>query len=327
MAITYDFGNKFEQSASYSSGNRATATQHRQPFNCIVTDPADGNFDPKTITPEMVLEQGHTQGDIPVPGLSVWTDGTDVDIFSICNGQRVSRHATNPGIFEGESTYQSQPFLGVSAISLVPKSIQAAVANYYAIWELSYREAREVMYEDLTTPTPQVCRLPTGSYFTQPFYDRNAAQSYLITQLEDGIGTTDLEDRAWSVNSATYQGAAPGWWMVEGIAAQRVRVPITGNAVHESFLVQYQIKKHHKRTWWDERALFDYYHLAQAGDSPADKVGNYDKNSLSMIELMLETNGTLRDPVANPTPAYTTFKDLKEVDFNTFIRPNTNPLP
>jgi hypothetical protein len=328
MAVTYDFGKMRNHSAGYSSSNRATSATHRQPWNCVVHDPANPSFDPRTISPEQVMEQGVTQGDLPATGLSVWTDGIDVDVFSICTGKTCTRDGRNAGYFTGEASYQSPAFVGVSELTLAPRTIAASVDNYYAIYELAFTEHQEVLYEDFDTP-PKPCRLPTGTYFTQPFFEHIAGQSYLITQLEDLVGVDDIEDRVWRVNSTAWTNAPGGQgtighWLIENVQVQRARVPISGNALHETFICQYRVKYNPIRPWWDRRALFDHYYNTTPND-PTTRTAKLDDPPRSIIEIMLETDGTER--TGQTTPAYLTFKHLRETDFNSFFRPNSNPLP
>lgn len=340
MAYTFKFrSGRGSRGMEIGASSGAVQNRYRVPWMCEVG--TDANDQLRLMEAQGVIAALNT-GLFTEPAAAAWPndgcyytyDATNevdykVDPWALCNSQICRRDETNLSLWHGETTYAGIPFRGVSAQEMQPVDIQADVGGYGSLmeWELN-SDQEEVLYEDLDTP-PKKCRLPTDTYYTEPFIERINAYTYRFTQLEDGVTQDVLADRLWRVsNEASWYldpgGGKAGQYLIDQINAKKVQVPISGNTEHRTYLTSYRVQHNPIRTWQDRRALFDYYYNKAAND-PSSRTLFVDDSGRTLVESMIEKDGTKRDP-AQTTPAYETYNVYKEISFS-FIRQPINTIP
>lgn len=329
MAVEYELRYGRDDGGSITVGGERTSLAYSRPFQCIVTDPVDPTFNPKHVR---WIDVAYAAG-LPNVNRTVWDDialqppalGL-VDPWSVCTRKTAKRHPTRMDLFEGELNWDSVPFLHVADNYLTPVlSATADVAEYGAIYEPSWMITKdEVLYEDFDTP-PKRCTLPTGTYYTDPFYETIPERTYRITQIETDVTLTTIENRLGRVNAGSWAGHGDpaGWWYIAEIAALRIEIPVA-NVPVEAFMMQYLVKKASVRPWWSSRALIDTVHLKLPNDITT-RIEFVSETSGSFVEGLLNSDGTEKTD-QNTAPTRETYIDLKSIDFS-FFRNANNPLP
>jgi hypothetical protein len=334
MALVYDFSRRRDDATNESPGS----VQFRRAWQCIVSDDLGGTVDPSTVFPSMIT----TQSWVSKTGYTGFQEDSNTGApFAICNGVRCQRDPANALVFRGESTYSTDSYQNVDAQYLRAENLKATPEAYNSIWELTVRNHQEVLYEDFgnnglldygSAPGPVVppgtaprkCRLPTGTYYTDPFYENIGAQTYIVTQFESDFSESVMLSRFHVVNGDDFLGQPPGFWLIDSVQANRVLCPCTGAPV-ECHMVKYRLLRNPVREWWTYRALFDSYYLKAATDIET-RTEFLSKTGRAIVEGLIERDGTKRSQSA--APAYEMYIDKRVESFNEFL--NTiprNPLP
>jgi hypothetical protein len=323
MPTRYNFSYKRRDSGGYS-GSPTAQNRYTQYWQCILDDDGQAGdpHDPTLINWQDVMQQGW----LPKVNETLWTDGTEIDPFAVCSGVSIDRHDKQLNLYTGTVEYSSYPFTGVSSQYLAPVPIAAAITDYPSVWQPRWDKHEEVLYEDLDTTSPKLCRTPNETYFTEPFIHQMPVESYVVVQLEQTLTLNDYFLRSYSASSAEYTGPRgpgsipAGHWKIDRVTEHTVEAVIdsANPTPTKAKLVTYEVARHPIRTWHDERVLWDSVYR----ETPGGPIKPYtDETGTAFRSGLIKADGT---KVTDGVPVYETYYTRDQVDFNTFLRDAVN---
>ncbi len=324
---TYTFTSNLARQSSgvaTSSGQKTrleTTTKYRVHFDTSPAPPDECAYTIDLLANEAIAicsndraTQAPTADQVPTPQLDILFSNGKVAPFMHCvalNAEQ-NRKATQEWLMTASF---STPDLSETTIpELAPITPPSTESGYPVIYQDELRIVDRVLYEDESTP-PQRCELPTGNLFTQPFIQKYACETVVVTQYEQAFTEALAAERLQAVNSTTWNGGNASKWKITDIKWQPVRLVIaSGNA--DSYLVQYRVEKLDKDGGWrSRRALLDTHYLTTANDQSTRQPFVTSEGGRTNYIGMTKLDGT----ASASTIEYKEYLVQPEIDFS-FLR-------
>ena len=309
MAITYEVKQQTTDTGSFQreAAEDSLRIDLEIGYDVTVTDPADQNFDPRTIG---VLDAMMAPG-LPVVNETVYFNNGLVIPYLVCRRLRGSRTDPNRGRFEIQTTWNAgNSNQGYPSFSVPP----ASLAGYPPKIEVQLGQDSIVRYDDKDA---KQCLTPTGRMYSEPFIELVPTEIRTVTQYESFISFADMRNRKFKTNSAVYDGRPIGSWFITQVEAIEVRPPLDGgpNPPAKAAQVTYTIAfTERPGLWKTERALIDTHYKETGTDEITPFV---DDKYGTMTTGQTDVQGYPH--LAGQDMEYDTWRMQDEIDFDTFL--------
>jgi len=288
MTITYSYEIARLRHSDAAATASSSLVQHEATlaFRCRVTDYDatelcdDGSQQPTTIfvtAAEVLAEhtgrlntQPITEDQIPEAGMDILFANGKVFPFMHCGSVQVKQNEKATQEFIFTTIFRTGQFNHVEIRDLGPIAVPADLNAYPVIYQTEQRLVDFVLYEDNST-TPKQCKLPTGNLYSQPFIEKVANETKIVTQYETTFSDEIVAERLEKVNGASWLTSSDAnKWKITAINWQETRIAVGSGSnpvALDCFLVEYTVQKLDKPAGWrSKRALLDTHYLATAGD-------------------------------------------------------------
>jgi hypothetical protein len=357
-------------SGSYkqSSGGRSqrkTKVTAKTKYLVVVSEKSGGPLlSPSDLNPLLIL----THPSIPVIGRTCYSFGGVIAPFLLCSNKSIDRDAENPFVFHVSVDWESIEF-GVGGggqsgqetpqEALEPKSQDEIATTDDISPAVSFTTSSQefVQYESrfaAGSPKRQSWKLPTSTPFEEPVVQKVPLITISITQFEDELTLTDLEQRSFTINEDLWNERVSGQWMIAEIQAEEVTLNLA-NGEEDKWRVTYTVHlaPDHKVTcvvdnepirfsaeplqvgdeysvgWATLRPLVDTFYKKEGPDgssAPDILVPNADEKT-GYVEpcYIFEATGRKREPTStdgtgDDRPSYMAFMPFRTSNFGDFLQ-------
>jgi hypothetical protein len=357
----------YKQSGGGQSGQRKTKVTAKTKYLVVVKEKSGGPaISPSDLNPLLIV---NAVG-LPKIGRSCYSFGGLVAPFLLCNSKQIDRDSENGFVFHVSADWESIE-VGVGGggqsgeqtpqealepkdqSEVTPESLEKEVVVSFTTSSQEF-----VRYDSAFLNgrgSRQSWKLPTGTPFEEPVVAKSPLITISITQFEDDITLTSLEERSFAINSEEWNGRGFAQWMCAEVEATQVVVNI-GMGEQEKWRVTYNVHlapKHNVECvvqnepriigqalnvgdvyspgWGVLRPLVDTFYKKEDAPpvgppGPDYLVPNADPET-GYVEAcyIYEATGRKRTPTStdgtgDDRPSYMAFMPQKSIDFNTFLK-------
>ena len=302
MAISIDI-----QLAQLTSGNIASAAPRLINTTQVVTYDALVTDDSNPIVPSSTIDKQILEDPLfPVVNESIfeWNitgdDGQPerkICPWLICRNKRIERDRSQKMLYRVLVEYGTGTRGQLTEDDLKLIDPPADETSYPFLVEKIWRGEEQILWEEAKTGGKSPLRLPTGTFFSEPFrrtYPLNVIRQTQFEDLQPGDLDATIEERLFTTTDRIYMGvpADPPRWKITNIDYQPVSMPIAGAPFFKAgYLMTYTIEKSLKEGGWrDRRALVDKQFISSA---TGKLTPNYDEvGGTTVVDALLAEDGT-----------------------------------
>jgi hypothetical protein len=354
----------YKQSSGGQGGQRKTKVTAKTKYLVVVKEKSGGpTLSPSDLNPLLIVNAAG----LPRIGRSCYSFGGLIAPFLLCNSKQIERDSENGFVFHVSADWESIE-VGVGGggqsgeetpqEALEPKEEQQiqTIDDIEPVVSFNTSSQEFVRYDCPYMDgggSRQSWKLPTGTPFEDPIVSKVPLITINITQFEDEITLTDLEDRSFTINSEEWNGRLWGQWLCAEIEATQVTVNLAGGET-DMWRVSYQLHlspKHEVQCivdgepyvpgksfnagdtfdpgWAVLRPLVDTFYKKEDPDAPSGPdilVPNADpKTGYVEACYIYEATGRKRTPsstdgTGDDRPSYMAFMPYGEQNFNDFLQ-------
>lgn len=232
---------------------RKTKLTAKTKYLVVVSKKQSGpDLSPSDLNPLLIVNASG----LPIVGRSCYVFGGLIAPFLLCSSKQIERDPENPFVFHVSADWESIEFSiggggaagqdgGYAQEALEPKDedeIQT-VDDINPVVSFSTSSQEYVQYEAAFmdgSGSRQSWKLPTGTPFEDPVVRKVPLITISITQFEDEITLSNLEERSFAVNLDQWNGRGEGQWMIAEIEATEVSLT-TGAGTEDKWRVTYTV--------------------------------------------------------------------------------------